>query len=195
MFRPRLIGACAVAVLTCALTGCGGADAPAPPAPSTPAPAPAPQAAPEATAWAEHACQAFFAQTAPLSTLPTSSGPEPAQVKQGMLTYLNGLSTAFGSITGQFDQAGPPPVPGGSELVGKTQTILRDTKQAVDTAIGKVSEAPVGEQQKFQATIDAVGGEIGTLRAMDDPMRDLKAHPELKPAYAEAPTCRRLNGA
>ncbi|WP_158893019.1 hypothetical protein [Amycolatopsis anabasis] len=190
MIRPILTGVLVAAASACALTGCGSDTPPAPARPT----APSAVASPESTAWADRVCQAVQAQAATLGSLPMLDSPDPRQVKQAMVSYLDGLSRAFASLVDGVEKAGPPPVTDGVRLVEKTTGILRNTKQAIDNAKPQAEGAPADQPARFQEVMGKISADLTNLRNMDDPMKDLKAADGLKAGFAESATCQRLDG-
>ncbi|SFB64806.1 hypothetical protein SAMN05216266_1484 [Amycolatopsis marina] len=186
-----LICAVAAGALTLTSAACGPeTSTPAPQQPST-----ALAADPEAVVWADQVCQAIQGQAGKLSTLPALDSAEPRRLKQGMITYLDTLSEAFGDLVARIEATGPPPVANGEALLSRTTTTLRDTKESIETARGTANEASTEDPAAFQATMTAVGEDMGELHRMEDPTGDLKADPALGKAFAEAATCKQIEGA
>ncbi|GGS48308.1 hypothetical protein [Actinokineospora fastidiosa] len=201
--KPRLVAAAVSAVAVVAFAGGCSSDPEAPPQ------IPAPGAAADATgqtqappadlsdpavAWAEQVCTAVEQGGKKLSEFPAVDPNDPAKTKQAMLDYLQRISDTLGELSAGISAAGEPPVDDGAAAVDAALTRIDDLRGALSTAREKLSSVEASDPVAFQTALAEIGPELEGLNTTEGPTTDLKANPELKDAFAQAPACRRVEG-
>lgn len=184
--RLRLVATAAVAA--CALAGCtnGGNTG----TNSTPASG---AASPQAVAYMDKVCGAASEFAKIEKTAPKLDAGDPAKLKAEMAAYMGQLADAFTKSAEGLKNVGPSPVAGGEEAVTKMAETFTSLGTVFADAKTKVEQA---DANNATGGLQAAGEAIGKLSELADPLRDLKAVPELQKATQTAQKCQdmqRLN--
>ncbi|MFL6144586.1 MAG: hypothetical protein ACJ72N_22325 [Labedaea sp.] len=145
--------------------------------------------------WAEQVCARVETGAATLAQPPSVDLNDPQRARDGMVGYLERLSTALDSVASGLRGAGSPPVVDGQAAVDKAMATIGESKTAVDAARDRLRQAPVTDPASFQRAVADVGAGMAKLGDAQGPTKDLTANPALRKAFDQAPTCRRLDGA
>jgi hypothetical protein len=180
--RLRLV---ATAVITAAaLAGCtNGGNSGTSPTPTSGA------ASPAAIAYMDKVCGAASEFAKVQKTAPKLDAGDPAKLKADMAAYMGQLADAFTKSANGLKNVGPSPVAGGEDAVNKMAeaftslgTVFGDAKTRIEQA--DANDATGGMQ--------AAGEAISKLSELADPLRDLKAVPELQKATQSAQKCQEM---
>lgn len=188
----RLAATLVAAAFALVLTGCGSDDNPPASSPgSTSSSSPAGGGG-DAVAWAEKVCQSFEGQIGALSQPPDIDTSDPQKTKESMATYLDGLATAIDSVVSGLKDAGAPPVDGGDQIVDDATKGFEQAKKTITDAKTTIEQAPVNDPTAFQAAFTKAGEDLQKLSDLDS-LESLEQNNELKAAFDEAPTCKKLD--
>ncbi|MFI6101026.1 hypothetical protein ACIA8G_36230 [Lentzea sp. NPDC051213] len=180
--RLRLVATAVVAAA--ALAGCtnGGGSGTS----STPTSG---AASPEAVAYMDKVCGAASEFAKVDKNTPRLDAGDPAKLKSEMAAYMGQLADAFVKSADELRKVGPSPVAGGEEAVNKlTETFTSLSALFADAKV-KVEQA---DPNNANGGLQAAGVAIGRLSELADPLRDLKAVPELQKATQAAPKCQEM---
>lgn len=167
-----------ITVLAAVLSGCSDAGSRGP------------DAKQDATAWAEQVCQSLREGGTALAQLPQLDPRKPAKAKAGVVTYLQTLRKALGTMEKDLRAAGTPPVADGGAAYTKALGTLKDISDAVDSAVTRLRKAKVDDKAGLQKALARAGKDMAKVRQVGGPAADLKSNPELGEVFATAPTCK-----
>lgn len=199
--RRSLSLAGAGVALALALTACGTADKPSTAPPSSPAAAPAPSGAGASSGPASATTVTwvndFCGSLTEMGKLGPDSFPKVAQTapvaerRKALLETFTTIETAVTPAVEKLGKLGSAPVAAGDEAKKTLLTALAPVADAVKAAHQKLeaaapSEAAIQEAGAAAAAFLAAAGQI------DDPLKGIKASPELEAARKDAPNCKAL---
>ncbi len=198
MVRRLVAVTATAAALAIAVAGCGSSDSGSGTGSSSGAAATTSaggSSGGDAVAWAEKVCGAIGPQVASLSKGPDVDPTDPAKAKDSMVTYLGTLEEALSNMVTGIKDAGDPPVADGASIASKAASSLDEAKTAVATAKTNLSKVDATDPAAFQAGFLQVSQDLQKLSAMEDPTKGLRGNSELNGAFAQAPSCKALDGA
>jgi hypothetical protein len=143
--------------------------------------------------WAEKVCRSVEGDVGKLQQTPDIDPSNPQQAKESLVAYLGNLETALGNMVQGIRDAGDPPVTDGKAAVDKLTNTLDGAKTSVASAKSNLEQAPVDDPAAFQAAFTKVGEDMQALSNLDDPTKELESNQQLKDAFDQAPTCKRLD--
>jgi hypothetical protein len=122
-------------------------------------------------------------------TAPKLDTGDPAKLKAEMAAYMGQLADAFTKSAAGLKEVGPSPVAGGDEAVTK----MSDTFTALGTLFAD-AKVKIEQADANDATggLQAAGEAISKLSELADPLKDLKAVPELQKAAQSAQKCQEM---
>lgn len=189
----RLAATLVAAAFALVLTGCGSDNGGSGSSPgTTSSSSPAGGAGGDAVAWAEKVCTSFEGQIGALSQAPDLDTSNPQTTKDSMATYLDGLASAIDSVVSGLKDAGAPPVDGGQQIVDDATKGFEEAQKTITDAKTTIEQAPVNDPTAFQAAFTKAGEELQKLSDLDS-LESLEKNTELKAAFEEAPTCKKLD--
>jgi hypothetical protein len=177
--------------LTVVLAGCGGATS------NTPAPAPAlsassipaasssgPAVTDANTTWVDGFCGSLLDLVA-LSTL-----QPPQNTKQSYDDVFGKVESALAAAVDKLNKLPAAPVAAGDTDKKTLVDVFTPALQQIKDARSKLASASDAQAViQAQADFQAVGA---TVTKIEDPLKDIKASPELEPARKVAPNCQKL---
>ncbi|MEU7475153.1 hypothetical protein AB0A63_04160 [Lentzea sp. NPDC042327] len=179
--RRSLVATTAVAAI--ALAGCtnGGNSGTSTPTSGQPDAA--------AVTYMDKVCGAASAFAKVDKTAPKLDAGDPAKLKAEMAAYMGQHADAFTKSAADLKQVGPSPVAGGDEAVTK----MSETFTALGTLFAD-AKVKIEQADANDATggLQAAGEAISKLSELADPLRDLKAVPELQKAAQSAQKCQEM---
>ncbi|PPK65779.1 hypothetical protein V5P93_000333 [Actinokineospora auranticolor] len=211
----RLVAVSVTAVaLTAALAGCGGtndagggtptsapgtttsqagsASASAGEVPSTTAAGTAP-AGDKVVAWAEKVCGTLTPEIATLNSEPSiDPAGDSAKARDGLVKFLGVLVGALDRSAQGVQAAGAPPVADGEKLLAAQVTALSTAKTATEKAQTMMRNVSATNPAEFQAGFVQVAEELQKLDELADPIKALRANPELASAFKQGPNCKKF---
>jgi hypothetical protein len=180
--RRSLVATAAVAAL--ALTGCtNGGNSGTSSTPTSGA------ASPEAVAYMDKVCGAASEFAKIEKTAPKLDSGDSAKLKADMAAYMGQLADAFTKSADGLKNVGPSPVAGGEEAVNKMAEAFTSLGTVFGDAKTKIEKADANDAT---GGIQAAGEAIAKLSELADPLRDIKAVPELQKATQTAPKCQEM---
>ncbi|RAS60302.1 hypothetical protein C8D87_112199 [Lentzea atacamensis] len=181
--RLRLVATAVVA--TCALAGCttiGGNS-------GTSATPTSGAASPEAVAYMDKVCGAASEFAKIEKTPPKLDAGDSAKLKAEMAAYMGQLADAFTKSAEGLKNVGPSPVAGGEEAVTKMADAFTSLGVVFTDAKTKIEQA---DANNASGGLQAAGEAIAKLSELADPLRELKAVPELQKATQTASKCQEM---
>jgi hypothetical protein len=191
LFRRLSVAIAAAATVLLALTGCGNSSTSGSgtgSGTSTPS-----GGGGDAVAWAEKVCKSVEQDVAALSKTPDVSGTDLQKIKNGMVDYLGRFSTALGHMASSLRDAGDPPVSGAKPDVEKVTTALDSAKKTVEEAKTNLEKVSPSDPTALQAAFTKVSEDMSKISDLDDPTKGLETNKELKDAFDNAPTCKKID--
>jgi hypothetical protein len=147
----------------------------------------------DAVAWAEKVCKSVEGDVGKLNQTPDIDPSNPAQAKDSLVSYLGTIETALGNMVSGIRDAGDPPVADGKAAVDKLVNTLEGAKTSVGTAKTNLEQAPADDPAALQQAFTKVAQDMEALGDLQDPTKDLESNQQLKTAFDQAPTCKRLD--
>lgn len=179
--------AAVLATVALGVTGCAnGAEPPVTrqPDPATPTH--------EAVAWADSACGALNPVVEFVQAPPPVELSDPASTRQAYLDYLETAHERAGDALQTVDEAGPPPVPGGEELVRDVRDQLGDLQDDLRDARSRLEAAAPGDPAGVGEALVAAGNVVGAMGNTAHAVAAISGDPQLRPAFEQAPACKDL---
>lgn len=167
-----LVAASLVAVV---VGGCGGGAASGP-----------------AVTWTNDVCGALAGFTRAASTQPKIDGADPVAAVRDLGAYLRSTAAALQETIKGIDTAGPAPVAGGDEYVGRLKTTLGSIRTSFEDAGSRLAKVDTSSPEKLAAAIPAVVAPLQSLGTLADPTQGLESNTELRTAAEQAPNCKQL---
>ncbi len=179
--RLRLVATAAIAAI--ALAGCttGGGSGTSSPTSGA--------ADPAAVAYMDKVCGSASEFAKIDKTAPKLDAGDPAKLKAEMASYMGQLADAFTKSAEGLKQVGPSPVAGGEEAVTKMSETFGALGVLFADAKAKIEKADANDAT---GGLQAAGEAISKLSELADPLKDLKAVPELQKAAQTAPKCQEM---
>jgi hypothetical protein len=146
----------------------------------------------EAVAWADSACGALVPVVESVQALPPVELSDPATTQQAYLDYLDAAHERAGAALQAVNEAGPPPVPGGEELVRDVRDQLGDLQDDLRDARSRLEAAAPGDVAGVGEAIVAAGNVIGSLGNTAHAVAAISGDPQLRPAFEQAQACNQL---
>lgn len=149
----------------------------------------------QAISWAEKVCMSIQQGAVALTQPPVvDEASDPLTAKNSLVDYLGKLSQALDTVSAGIRNAGPPPVANGQAAVDRAMVTITETKTAVDGARTKLAQLSTTDPIGLQQALTDAGAGMDKLSNVEGPAKDLKANPDLSQAFAQAPTCKQLEG-
>jgi hypothetical protein len=149
-------------------------------------------ASPAAVTWAGNVCSALSGFAKAVSARPTIDRSPPLVAVQQLDGYFGSSASALqGSIDG-LDAAGPAPVAGGDEYVGRLKDTLNRIRAGFEDARTRLAGADTSSTRSWNAALPAVMAPIQELSGLADPTAGMQSTDELRAATGQAPSCRGL---
>jgi hypothetical protein len=145
-----------------------------------------------AVKWADDVCGALsgFARTA--AAQPKINAADPGAAVHDLSTYLSSTATALQDAVKGLDAAGPAPVTGGDEYVGRLKNTLNSIRTSFEDAGGRLATVDVSSPQSLAAQLPAVVAPLQSLSSLADPTQGLESTDAVRAAADQAPNCRQL---
>ncbi|KOV78523.1 hypothetical protein [Nocardia sp. NRRL S-836] len=182
--RRSLVATAAIAAI--ALAGCTNGDGGS----GTPGPTSG-QADPAAVAYMDKVCGSASEFAKVDKTAPKLDAGDPAKLKAEMAAYMGQLADAFTKSAAGLKGVGPSPVAGGDEAVTKMSETFTALGTLFTDAKVKIEQADANDAT---GGLQAAGEAISKLSELADPLKDLKAVPELQKAAQSAQRCQEMQG-
>lgn len=176
-----VLAATALVAMACANGGEPAATQPDPAAPTD-----------EAVAWADSACGALVPVVESVQAPPPVELSDPESTRQAYLDYLDAAHERAGQALQAMDEAGPPPVPGGEELVRDVRDQLGDLQDDLGDARSRLETTAPNDVAGVGEAIVVAGNVIGSLGNTAHAVAAISGDPQLRPAFEQAQSCNRL---
>jgi hypothetical protein len=193
MIRRLTVATVAAAALSLALAGCGNSSTSGSGSGSNSGSGGSGGGSGSAVDWAEKVCKSIEPDVEALGKTPDVDPSDMAKTKDNMVSFLGKFSTALGHMATSLKDSGDPPVANGKEDVAKLISALDSAKKAVDEAKTNLDKASASDPAAFQEAFTKVGEDLSKLGDLEDPTKSLEANKELKDAFDQAPTCKKID--
>jgi hypothetical protein len=183
-FRRGVAAVVAAAALTTTACANGGEPDATQPDPATPTE--------ETVAWADSACSALVPVVESVQAPPPVELSDPAATRQAYLDYFDAASRQAEQALQAVTEAGPPPMPGGEELVRNLRDQLGDLQDDLGDARAWLEATDPSDIPGVGEAIVAAGNVIGSLGNTAHAVAAISADPQLRPAFEQAQSCDEL---
>lgn len=142
--------------------------------------------------WTNDVCGALAGFTRTASNPPKIDPADPAAAVRVFGDYLRSTATALQDTVKGIDAAGPAPVAGGDEYVGRLKTTLSSIRTSFEDAGGRLAKVDTSSPEALAAALPAVVSPLQNLGSLADPTKGLESNSELRAAAEQAPNCKQL---
>ena len=143
----------------------------------------------DAVQWADQFCGAMQSFVDVAKQPPKFDTSNPAAAKSGLSTYFGQLSDGFGKAGDQLKALPKAPTPSGDQVVSKMVDLFGQMKTAFADSKSKIDNADPNDPT---AGMTAATESLSKLSDLTDPLKDVKADPELEKAASQAPKCQAM---
>ncbi|MHC0433703.1 hypothetical protein ACX6XY_26560 [Streptomyces sp. O3] len=122
-------------------------------------------------------------------TLPKGENESPKEYRTEVVGFLDALDGQLGVLEKNMENGQAPPVDGGQSAYDKAMKRLREARKTLSGTSEGLKNAEVTDKKSLEKALREAGAGIEKAGAYQGPAQDLRAHPELKRAFDEAPEC------
>lgn len=145
-----------------------------------------------AVTWANDVCGALSGFAHAAAAQPKINAADPGAAVHDLGAYLTSTAAALQEAIKGLDAAGPAPVAGGNEYVGRLKTTLTSIRTGFEDAGGRLAAVDASTPEALAAQLPAVVTPLQSLSSLADPTQGLESTDALRAAADQAPNCRQL---
>lgn len=145
-----------------------------------------------AVTWTNNVCGSLAGFADIVSSQPKIDRSDPVAAVRELGAYLRSTATALQDTIKGIDAAGPAPVAGGDEYVGRLKTTLTSIRTSFEDAGERLAKVDTSSPESLAAALPAVVAPLQNLGSLADPTKGLDSNTELRTAAEQAPNCKQL---
>ncbi|MFC4943247.1 hypothetical protein [Pseudonocardia sp. GCM10023141] len=145
-----------------------------------------------AVTWTNDVCGALTGFARSAAAQPKINKDDPAGAVRLLSTYFSSTAAALQDAITGLDSAGPAPVTGGDDFVGRLKTTLTSIHSSFTDAGTRLSGVDSSSPEALAAALPAVVAPLQSLSSLADPTRGLESNDALRAAAEQAPNCKQL---
>ncbi|GAA5127918.1 hypothetical protein [Pseudonocardia adelaidensis] len=146
-----------------------------------------------AVAWVDQICGSLLPYVKAAGSPPKpAEAPDAATLVKNINDYLSKSEESAGSAISGMAAAGPAPVAGGDEVVGRLTSTLETMRASLRDARTRIERVDINDRKALQREVPAAIESVERLASTPSPMADLQGNPELAQAGSQAAGCQQI---
>jgi hypothetical protein len=146
-----------------------------------------------AVAWVDQICGSLLPYVKAAGSPPKpAEAPDAATLVRDLNDYLSKSEESAGSAISGMEAAGPAPVAGGDEIVGRLTSTLETMQASLRDARTRIERVDINDRQELQREVPAAIESVERLATTPSPMADLQGNPQLAAAGKQAAGCQEI---
>jgi hypothetical protein len=146
-----------------------------------------------AVAWVDQICGSLLPYVKAAGSPPKpAEAPDAATLVRDLNDYLSKSEESAGSAISGMEAAGPAPVAGGDEIVGRLTSTLETMQASLRDARSRIERVDINDRQELQREVPAAIESVERLAVTPSPMADLQGNPQLAAAGRQAAGCQEI---
>jgi hypothetical protein len=146
-----------------------------------------------AVAWVDQICGSLLPYVKAAGSPPKpAEAPDAATLVRNINDYLSRSEESAGSAISGMTAAGPAPVAGGDEVVGRLTSTLETMRASLRDARTRIERVDINDRKALQREVPAAIESVERLASTPSPMADLQGNPELAQAGSQAAGCQQI---
>lgn len=146
-----------------------------------------------AVAWVDQICGSLLPYVKAAGSPPKpAEAPDAATLVRDLNDYLSKSEESAGSAISGMAAAGPAPVAGGDEIVGRLTSTLETMQASLRDARTRIERVDINDRQELQREVPAAIESVERLATTPSPMADLQGNPQLADAGRQAAGCQEI---
>lgn len=146
-----------------------------------------------AVAWVDQICGSLLPYVKAAGSPPKpAEAPDAATLVRDINDYLSESEETAGSAISGMAAAGPAPVAGGDEVVGRLTSTLETMQASLRDARTRIERVDINDRKALQREVPAAIESVERLAITPSPMADLQGNPELAQAGSQAAGCQQI---
>lgn len=146
-----------------------------------------------AVAWVDQICGSLLPYVKAAGSPPKpAEAPDAATLVRDLNDYLSRSEESAGSAISGMEAAGPAPVDGGDEIVGRLTSTLETMQASLRDARTRIERVDINDRQELQREVPAAIESVERLAVTPSPMADLQNNPQLAEAGRQAAGCQEI---
>jgi hypothetical protein len=142
-------------------------------------------------AWVDQICGSLLPYLKAAASPPKpAAAPDAATLVRDIDDWLTESEKSAGTAISGMDAAGPAPIAGGDEIVGRLSSTLKTMQASYRDARARIERVDINNRQELQREVPAAVESVKRLAS--SPMADLQRYPELAQAGKEAAGCQQI---
>jgi len=146
-----------------------------------------------AVAWVDQICGSLLPYVKAAGSPPKpAEAPDAATLVRDINDYLSKSEESAGSAISGMAAAGPAPIAGGDEIVGRLTSTLETMQASLRDARSRIERVDINDRQELQREVPAAIESVERLAVTPSPMADLQGNPQLAAAGRQAAGCQEI---
>ena len=142
-------------------------------------------------AWVDQICGSLLPYVKAAAAPPKpAAAPDAATLVRDIDNWLSESEKSAGTAISGMAAAGPAPIAGGDEIVGRLSSTLKTMQASYRDARARIERVDINNRQELQREVPAAVESVKRLAS--SPMADLQRNPELAQAGKEAAGCQQI---
>ncbi|GAA0943919.1 hypothetical protein GCM10009559_41000 [Pseudonocardia zijingensis] len=146
-----------------------------------------------AVEWVDQICGSLLPYLKAAGSPPKpGEAPDAQTLVRNISGYLTETEESASSAIDGMTAAGPAPVAGGDEIVGRLRSTLETMQASLRDARSRIERVDINDRQALLREVPAAIESVERLANTPGPLSDLQSSPELAQAGQEAAGCRQI---
>jgi len=146
-----------------------------------------------AVAWVDQICGSLLPYVQAAGSPPKpAEAPDAATLVKDINDWLTKSEESAGSAISGMAAAGPAPIAGGDEVVGRLTSTMETMQASMRDARTRIERVDINDRKALQREVPAAIESVERLASAPGAMADLQANPELVAAGRQAAGCQQI---